>query len=37
LVPVNELVGNEKFAWAEIFFERTDGADRDDALDAEKL
>src|SRR5262249_1667602 len=34
---VDELVGDQKFARGELFFERTDGAHRDDAIDAEQF
>ena len=37
LGAVEELIGNEEFTGAQIFLEGADGADRDDALDAEKL
>ncbi len=37
LGTVHELVGNEKFTGAKVFFERADCADRHDALDAKKL
>ena len=34
---VDKLVGDEKFAGGEFFFERAYGADGDDAIDTEKL
>ncbi len=37
LGTIDELVGNEKFAGFEFFFQGTDGADRDEAIDADKF
>ena len=34
---IDKLVGDEKFAGSELFFQRADSADRDDAVDAEEF